>query len=214
MFVYREGETNPGGNIFATLEEARNVAALSKPSSILIDASLGAPRLPAGLSLNIDMIAIIGGSGATPTLTVEQGASFRGNALSFDNVALTSISTSPVFEFDDGLQSFITLSNAGVLQTSAPASGAMVHVGATSSIFVSVKYFSYLFGYDIGAPIVDVDLGGSAFIATDIATAIYDNVLDGAGAIIVDDLTGIAVLNRNPNLSHVQLGTNITYAFG
>lgn len=213
VFVYREGETNPGGNVFASFEEARSVAALVKPSSVLIDASLGAPRLPAG-SYDIDMISIIGGTGAIPNLTIEDGASFTGVALSFDNVALTSISTSPAFEFNDGQGHFITLNNSAVMQASAPAAGPMAHVGSTSSLFVSLRYFGFLFSYAVVAPIVDVDLGGSTFIFTDIATAIFDNVLSGAGAILVDDLTGIAVANRNPNLSHVQLGTNITYAFG
>jgi hypothetical protein len=213
VFVYREGETNPGGNVFSSFEDARDAAALLRPSSVLIDASLGSPIVP-GKSFDIDMISIIGGTGSLPALTMQEGSKFTGTALNFDNVAITSVSTSPIFDVLNGALKFITLNNSASLQTSGPATGPIVHVDGTSTVVISLRYFAFLFGYDPSAPVLSVDLGGNGLVFTDIATSVYDDMLDGAGAIVVDDLTGIAVANRNPGISHVQLGTNISYVYG
>ncbi len=189
------------------------MAARVRPSAVWLDESDGTLVLPAG-EYDIDSIAILGGFGLSSSLNFETGARLVGTEMSFNNVVLNSGSTSPIMHFAGAAQGILTFDNGAALQTAGAASGPMILVDGSSALSLFLRYYGFMVPHDPAATIIEVELGSAVYIATDVAGLIADNSLDGAGEFTVNDLTGIAVLNRNPNISHTQLGSNISYSYG
>lgn len=205
IVTWSEGAiSNPATFTYGSWAEAHAVASLVKPSTIAADPD--APGvIPAG-SWNVDRIRIFGGDGAIASIGLAAGAELIGPAFYFENVTLNPEGT--FIDLTGTDQGFLTLIQTGISSGSAVA----ISLADTAVLNVSLRYFSFLYGAD--RPVLFVDTGAQASVFTDIATGVYENTLDGDGDILVDDLTGIAVLNRNPAISHTQLGTAIVYAYG
>lgn len=212
-FTYREGVTDPPPNVFDTFDEARWNAARARPGYVWVDASLGQPVVPAG-EFDVDQVGLLGGFGLSANLVLQNGARFTGSALYFNNVVLNHAGQTPVFQVGDGKQLTVTFDNGAAMNAIPPSGSPLFSVAENGALLLYLRYFGFMFSHGPGAPVVEAALNGQVSISADLATAIFDNSLAGAGSYVVGDVPGIAVDNRNLNLSHTQLAADIAYTYG
>lgn len=199
--VYREGETSPGGRVFATFAAAHRAARLARPSRIMVDATLGTPTIPAGAWDFTDIEDLYGRPGSFAQVIVAQGAALTGLSRVTGLSLINNGSTSPL-TLTAPLN--LTLDVSASLEAAA-GKAPFIEVTATGSLVLTLRFFSYL--WENGGAALRVLAGSSSLIFGDTGASLFANTVTGAGSILVENLTsGIGA--GAANLSETQTGAS------
>jgi len=186
VFVYRPGEPNPNGNVYATWEDVYAAASpVQGTRTIQVDDSLVSPAIvPAGvwdmyditLSGSISQFDVSGGSFAV--LEVQDGASFVTLNEVQDFLEIVSVSTSPIITAPAGGTHGIFIHRGSTIRSTSGVPCIDVPGGST-----------YLVGLDllgaVGTDAVGITGGTVIFYAGEGATVPSDAVVGPAGSLII-----------------------------
>jgi len=188
VFVYREGEPTPTGNVFATLAGALAAAVAIPGSTVLVDASLGQPVSQAqAYDWSNTILSGILGLGAT--LNCINGTTFT-NLHRVSALEIVHLGAAPLITTPAGFYA-LSLEFVSGLTTDAAAGSAMISVSAASTF--SMAMGSQCFLQTGGAQaVVSAIVGSSTTIFLE-GGSVGSNTVTGAGAILIDTLPASSI---------------------
>ena len=180
VFVYRPGEPNPSGNVYATWANAHAAAsAIGGQTTIEIDDSLVSPAVIPSGTWDMSTVTL---SGTIPkavqavgtNVEAADGAVLLNLGILDWFLKLNSVSTTPVMPVAAGTNfSFVLERGSTISGTTTPP----IDIPATSTVFITLNLGSTLLNRSITA-------NGTLFVATRDRAAVSADAIFGSGVLV------------------------------
>jgi hypothetical protein len=183
-FVYREGEPFPSGNVFATWAGAYAAAIACRVDCLIaIDNALGQCHVTAG-AYDMRSIAIrsFTPSNAAPILDFDDGVTFTGAFQSPLTLTLRNMGSAPVFTVPPGFGLSVVLDRGSIL-TCGPGAAPFLRV-PNGALCVLPMLFGTRIANQPGAPVIQIDAGGTVQVIAGPISTVDQDVFAGAGTAV------------------------------